>query len=425
MGLFAQREPQREHRHQHAADDAARERRRLGVEMQITRAHRVAPHGRERAQHCPRIHHRARRAEQRAEQRQPRALAEQESPDLSRRESQREQRADFLGALFDAELKQQRHQHARRHDQEKTEPDEQPAEVLSLRARREGLRAHGLEREAEIRRLEFREETLFQFRIRREAHGGRVAETVGPHFSTGVQRDEGLRRAAPFGPVIVVFFPHFVRERKARVPVARLLRLGDAGEVGHQRAIGPRHFQRHDRANAEAIRGLEESRAGVGLEIRERNFRARADLQILREPLVDDDFVVAQIRGHERRTRGGDHRVGRRALARAQEVDEEGEHGLRVGLDRERGAHGGRIEKNARRAQFDGGRIGEGTEFKLGVGELPLLCQCSIEWFRFRRVGSQLGRAEQQQIGTIRCVDFGLERFKSNERVEWRNLVGL
>ena len=70
-----------------------------------------------------------------------------------------------LRALLDAELEQQRHQHARRHDEEKAEPDEQPAEVLPLAARLERLLAHGLENEAEVGRFERGEERLFQLRI--------------------------------------------------------------------------------------------------------------------------------------------------------------------------------------------------------------------------------------------------------------------
>ena len=165
LDLFAQGEPERENRDEDAADDAAGKRRRLGVEMQVARADGVAPHGRKRVQHGARIPDRARRAEQRAEQRQPRAFAEQEASHLRRREAEREQRADFLRALFDAKLEEQRHQHARRDDQEKAEADEQPAEVLSLRTGRQRLRPHGLEGQAEVRGLELGEQSGFQFQI--------------------------------------------------------------------------------------------------------------------------------------------------------------------------------------------------------------------------------------------------------------------
>ena len=160
LRLFAQRQPQREHRHQHAAQDAARQRGRLGVEVQVARAHGVAPDGGERVEHRARIPDAARRAEQRPEQRKPRALQQEQPPHLLGRETQRQQRAHLRRALLDAELKQQRHQHARRDDEEEAEPDEQPAEVLPLAARLERLLAHGLEDEAEVGGLELREKGL-------------------------------------------------------------------------------------------------------------------------------------------------------------------------------------------------------------------------------------------------------------------------
>ena len=93
------------------------------------------------------------RADRRADDREARAFAEQEPPHLLWREAQREQRADFLRALLDAELEQQRHQHARRHDEEKTEPDEQPAEILRLRGRPQRLVAQRLGEEPDLGRI--------------------------------------------------------------------------------------------------------------------------------------------------------------------------------------------------------------------------------------------------------------------------------
>ena len=51
--------------------------------------------------------------------------------------------------------------------------------------------------------------------------------------------------------------------------------------------------------------------AKPALLVSQRNFIAGLYLQIVREPLADDDFVIAQIRRCPRHTSGGDHRVRR------------------------------------------------------------------------------------------------------------------
>ena len=160
--------------------------------------------------------------------------------------------------------------------------------------------------------------------------------------------------------------------RKARVPVADALGLRDAGEVRHQRAVGPRHLHRHDGADAEAVRGLGERRAGVGQKVGQLQLSAGLELQLVREPLVDDDLVIAQVRRHERRTGGSDHRVGGGVGARAQQRGEVSEDGLRGGVHRPRGADGGRVEEDAVGAEFEGRRVGEESEVELCVLKVPV-----------------------------------------------------
>ena len=159
--------------------------------------------------------------------------------------------------------------------------------------------------------------------------------------------------------------------REARVPVADALGLRDAGEVRHQRAVSPRHLHRDDGADAETVRGLDERRAGVGQEVGQLQLAAWLELQLVRKPLVDDDLVIAQVRRHQRRTGGGDHRVSRGVGARAQQRGEVGEDGLRVGIHRQRSADGGRVEEDAVGAEFEGGGVGEGAEFELVVSQVP------------------------------------------------------
>ena len=45
--------------------------------------------------------------------------------------------------------------------------------------------------------------------------------------------------------------------------------------------------------------------------IRQLQFIAGPGLQIIRQPLIDDNFVVLHVRRDQRRAGGGDHRVRR------------------------------------------------------------------------------------------------------------------
>ena len=171
----------------------------------------------------------------------------------------------------------------------------------------------------------------------RKPDGREITKTVRPHLLAGGEGDEGFGRAAMVAPVIVVLRADFVDEREGGVPLGGGLGLLDAGELRHERAIRPRHLHRHDAVDAEGVRPLRKPRAGLGIKINQRQHIAGLRLQIIREPLAQDDFVVAQTRRRPRRTGGGDHRVRRGVRADGDEVGEVGEDGLGIGGGGERG----------------------------------------------------------------------------------------
>ena len=129
----------------------------------------------------------AERADESADEGERRTFAEEQSADLFRRETEREQRADFGGALLQTELEEHRHQQQRRHDDEQAEADEQPTEVLRLRGGLERLFAHRLEAQAEFLGFERGENFLFQrgakgfsgLEFRLQAVRGVVADCAG------------------------------------------------------------------------------------------------------------------------------------------------------------------------------------------------------------------------------------------------------
>ncbi len=80
------------------------------------------------------------------------------------------------------------------------------------------------------------------------------------------------------------------------------------------------------RANAKSVLLFLQPMRRAGNVISQPQFVARLRLQIIRQPLVDHNFVVAHVRRDQRRAGGRDHRVGRRFLPVAQFVDEIGQN---------------------------------------------------------------------------------------------------
>src|SRR5262245_47591450 len=91
-------------------------------------------------------------AQESAQQSKSSPFEQQEFSNLSRGETERQQCADFCDALFEAKLKEKRHQQQGGCDEEKAEPEEKLAEVLGLVNGLQRLLAEWFETEAYIRR---------------------------------------------------------------------------------------------------------------------------------------------------------------------------------------------------------------------------------------------------------------------------------
>src|SRR5262249_5293638 len=89
-------------------------------------------------------------SQQAAKTRQDRDLFQEHFADLFGCKTEREKSADFSRALFEAELKQQRHEQERRDNKKDTEAKEQIAKILRLICGFERLLANGFEAETEF-----------------------------------------------------------------------------------------------------------------------------------------------------------------------------------------------------------------------------------------------------------------------------------
>ena len=110
----------------------------------------IAPQRRQTVDHRPGVERAGGHAGQAAQQRQPNGFTQQQSSHLTRQKSQGQHRADFLAPALHPELEKQRHQQQRRHNQKKAEPKKQPAKILGLHGRRQGLFPDRFETEPEL-----------------------------------------------------------------------------------------------------------------------------------------------------------------------------------------------------------------------------------------------------------------------------------
>ena len=267
-------------------------------------------------QHGARVENSACDSEHAADEGQRRAFEQEQFPHAPRRETQRQQSPDFRRALLQAELKEQRHQDERRADEEKAEPDKQPAEVLGLRGGTQCLLPNRTEGEAQFSRLNLRSKLAANFRpslldggVGRNdpADGGEFSKPVPPHLLAGGESDEGFGRAAPLLPIGVVLGANLMHQREARVPVVGAFRLRDAGKFWHEGAIRMDAFQRDHLPDPETIRALDQLRAGVRQKIGQLHLAARPQAEIIGQPLVDPDLIVAHVRRRKGRSGGGHH----------------------------------------------------------------------------------------------------------------------
>ena len=190
-------------------------------------------------------------------------------------------------------------------------------------------------------------------------HRGQIAEAIAPHSLSGREAHKCLRCAAIFFPVFLVLRTDpFEFDWQACVPVACALRLFKAGKVRHQIAVRRRAGQGNNCAHGELVGALFEPPREFDDVVAQRQFVARFRVQIVGEPLVDEDFIVAQVGGHGRRAHRRDHRIGHRTVSDAQFVDEVSQNSGRMGPDLKRGAGSRRVEKDAARAQFERTDVG-------------------------------------------------------------------
>ena len=282
-------------------------------------ADRIAPERGQTVEHRLRIADAAQHPEHAPDERNGDSLAQQQIPNALGREAECEQGADFVRALLDAKLKEQRHEDERRENQEEAEPDEQPAEILRLRTGRKRLRPHRLEAEAEGCRFDASEQALL-YRCNEvagsavcrngKANGGETSETVCPHLLSGGERDERFWRATIFLPVSLVFIANLMDERKASVPLLRAFGFRQTGEFWHERTVVVGAVHRHDAVDAESIGTLDKVCSGPGEEITEVQRVARLESQVIGQPLVDEDLVALHFRRCPRRASGRNHGIG-------------------------------------------------------------------------------------------------------------------
>ena len=143
----------------------------------------------------------------------------------------------------------------------------------------------------------------------RKSHGGEIPKTVRPHFLPGRQRDKGFRRAAMFLPIFLILVADLVQlDRKAGVPIAGALRFGQAGKSGIKArsaagpVIGTMPRMRNSPCRSSNARPLPMTK------ISQRIASPGLACKIVRQPSIDQNFVIAHVVGHNGRAHGGDHR---------------------------------------------------------------------------------------------------------------------
>ena len=178
-----------------------------------------------------------------------------------------------------------------------------------------------------------------------------------------------------FLPILFVLVADFVDEGKARVPFAGALRLRHAGKLRHQRAVIMNARERHDGSDLEFVGPLHEPRARFREEVSQFHRVTRLEFQIIREPLANDDFVIAEVRRRPRCARSRDHRVGRHVRPGSELVDEVGEDGLRR-IRGQRCFGCWSVEEDAARAKLDGLAIGKSVQVEFQIRQRVGAGQC-------------------------------------------------
>jgi len=124
-----------------------------------------------------------------------------------------------------------------------------------------------------------------------------------------------------------------MHQREAGVPIVRAFSPRQSWKFRHQRAVCVTAFHGHDRADAEDVPPFNEPAAGVGQVVTQRHGIAWLDSQVIGEPIVDQDFVVAQIRWNIGWFHRRHHRVRSGAIVGLKEVNEVSQDADPVGND--------------------------------------------------------------------------------------------
>ena len=197
----------------------------------------------EETQNSAGVEHRERQADRGPGEENHDGLAEAPAQELARRHADGAEESVLAVTLEQTELKEHPDETECREDQEETHAEEQAAEIHGRL--RGALRAGAHVAEEQLVHLgpQRAKQRALQFvslpaRVRK-AQGGEAAPARGPHLTTRGNGEKRFRRALKIIPVALVHIANAVElERKARVPIALVLRVADAGKVGHPRAVG-------------------------------------------------------------------------------------------------------------------------------------------------------------------------------------------
>ena len=419
-------QPDRAERTGDKDDDADGDTRGLRGEGERRGAAVAGPNGFEETKNAAGVEGGERQAQRCANDEDDGALGETPAQELARGEADGAEERVLAIALEEAELKQHRDEAERGEDQEKTHAEEKAAEIDGgLRA---GLRAGADVADKELIHLGLQrgEESAFKFgglSLReRNAQGGERAPTRGPHFASGGEGEKRFGCAAEFVPIFFIVGPdEFQVERQTGVPIALVLGVTDAGEVGHPRTVGRKSGERNDGANAKRLLLFDEGVGGANLKIGDADFVVFFGVKIVGEPAVEHDLARAEVGGEKRRGGGGSGRgdgIGRGAITDAQFVDEVSGGGL----DRRKCAGDGfgdrGIEEDALGAEFEGGWFFEPLQGESVVGEAEDAAEgFSENRFRFCAI-------EEDKVGPTWTLEGLLEQLDREENGGARDLGG-
>src|SRR5262249_45464409 len=152
----------------------------------------------------------------------------------------------------------------------------QIAEILRLIGGVERLFADGFEMETEFCQIEIRERLSIKgiakfLRVfagwNWKSNRRQISESVGPHFLSSGESDEGFGCAAILLPIVFILGTKLVDKWKASVPFGGAFCIFDSGEIRHERAIRPGLFHWDDGVDTKAVCCFEQFGAGFWEEI--------------------------------------------------------------------------------------------------------------------------------------------------------------